>query len=219
MGVLGPGRKNGQDRELKLCLSGAIPHEIGVDAPVSVRTLSIRTENRASTPISCGIAPERLLFKRKRILGRDISIRLDVGLTLPNLIDFSVARNHFTGLIPVSLFNASGLVTVQLTSNNFTGPVPSSLGHLQSLEKLSLGDNNWEARMVRGRGNGRAATNHTVVGRGAPHRGAQVPVPRVPPAARGLRTNVHRGHGLGYGVERGTLPADEVVDETSVYLG
>ncbi|KAF6164453.1 hypothetical protein GIB67_025279 [Kingdonia uniflora] len=73
--------------------------------------------------------------------------------------------------------------------------------------------------MVRGRGNGRVAANLVVVGRGAPRRSARVPVPRVPAAARGLRTNVLRGRGLGRGVGRGALPVDEVVEETSVHVG
>ncbi|KAF6157238.1 hypothetical protein GIB67_041699 [Kingdonia uniflora] len=73
--------------------------------------------------------------------------------------------------------------------------------------------------MVRGQGNGRVVANHAVVGRGAPRLGARVPVPRMPAVARGLRTNVRRGRGLGFGVGRGALPVDEVVAETSVHLG
>ncbi|KAF6138482.1 hypothetical protein GIB67_022516 [Kingdonia uniflora] len=69
--------------------------------------------------------------------------------------------------------------------------------------------------MVRGRGIGRVVANHAVVGRSAPRRDARVPVPRVPTAARAIRTNVRRRCGVG----RGALPMDEVVAETSVHLG
>ncbi|KAF6166225.1 hypothetical protein GIB67_031009 [Kingdonia uniflora] len=72
--------------------------------------------------------------------------------------------------------------------------------------------------MVRGRGNGRVVANHVGVGHSAPRCSGRVPVPRVPAAAHGLRTNVLRGRGLGRGVRCGKLPVDEVAAETSVHL-
>ncbi|CAN1295330.1 Probable LRR receptor-like serine/threonine-protein kinase At3g47570 [Linum perenne] len=53
------------------------------------------------------------------------SLPWNLGVTLPNLENFDVAANQFTGSVPPSLSNASNLVLLQLYSNNFTGSMPS----------------------------------------------------------------------------------------------
>ncbi|KAF6155397.1 hypothetical protein GIB67_019923 [Kingdonia uniflora] len=50
-------------------------------------------------------------------------------------------RERFTGSIPISFSNASGLQKLELSSNNFTGLVPVELGTLQYLSLLNLGKN------------------------------------------------------------------------------
>ncbi|XP_043699875.1 LRR receptor-like serine/threonine-protein kinase EFR [Telopea speciosissima] len=69
------------------------------------------------------------------------SLPIDVGLTLPNLEVFAGGVNNFTGSIPVSLSNASGLVILDFAQNRITGLVPVSLGSLKRLIRLNFNDN------------------------------------------------------------------------------
>ncbi|CAN1276752.1 Probable LRR receptor-like serine/threonine-protein kinase At3g47570 [Linum perenne] len=62
----------------------------------------------------------------------------DVGLKLPNLRTFSGGVNSFTGRIPVSLANATGLQIVDFAENGLTGEVPESLATLQSLSRINF---------------------------------------------------------------------------------
>ncbi|XP_071724606.1 uncharacterized protein [Rutidosis leptorrhynchoides] len=64
----------------------------------------------------------------------------NIGMTLPNLQWFSVAENNFTGNIPVSLSNASNLITIQVAANKFRGGVPS-LEKLRNLKNLRIYEN------------------------------------------------------------------------------
>ncbi|XP_030964849.1 probable LRR receptor-like serine/threonine-protein kinase At3g47570 [Quercus lobata] len=48
----------------------------------------------------------------------------NLGLTLPNLIQFTIGANEFFGPIPSSLCNASRLQTLELGNNSFSGSVP-----------------------------------------------------------------------------------------------
>ncbi|CAN1137314.1 Probable LRR receptor-like serine/threonine-protein kinase At3g47570 [Linum perenne] len=56
------------------------------------------------------------------------SLPWNLGVILPNLENFDVTANQFTGSIPPSLSNASNLVLLQLGNNNFTGSIPSMAG-------------------------------------------------------------------------------------------
>ncbi|KAJ9145899.1 hypothetical protein P3X46_028227 [Hevea brasiliensis] len=65
----------------------------------------------------------------------------DIGLILPNLSSFVLAYNNFTGSIPVTLSNASGLEQIVLLSNHFTGSIPKDLGMLPYLHHVLLAIN------------------------------------------------------------------------------
>ncbi|CAN0927962.1 Probable LRR receptor-like serine/threonine-protein kinase At3g47570 [Linum grandiflorum] len=65
----------------------------------------------------------------------------DVGLKLPNLRTFSGGVNNFTGKIPVSLANATGLQIIDFAQNSLTGEVPDNLATLQGLSRLNFDDN------------------------------------------------------------------------------
>ncbi|XVE61796.1 hypothetical protein DITRI_Ditri06bG0067900 [Diplodiscus trichospermus] len=65
----------------------------------------------------------------------------DVGLTLPNLQVFAGGVNSFTGTIPVSLSNASGLEILDFAENGLTGTIPRNLGSLGDLVRLNFDDN------------------------------------------------------------------------------
>ncbi|XP_024028208.1 putative receptor-like protein kinase At3g47110 [Morus notabilis] len=64
-----------------------------------------------------------------------------IGLTLPNLQEFYVGDNEFSGVIPQSFSNASRLQALGMDNNNFSGEVPASFGRLRELWWLGLSDN------------------------------------------------------------------------------
>ncbi|WCJ44249.1 Receptor kinase-like protein Xa21 [Euphorbia peplus] len=66
----------------------------------------------------------------------------DMGVLFPRLQRLEAMGNQFTGSIPVSLPNATQLVTIELGDNNFTGKVPQDFGSLQNLAYLNLYYNN-----------------------------------------------------------------------------
>ncbi|KAL5704069.1 non-specific serine/threonine protein kinase [Ranunculus cassubicifolius] len=69
------------------------------------------------------------------------SLPSNLGLTLPNLLNFFVDLNNFHGPIPDSLSNASKIQILDFGRNGFTGSIPNNLGTLWSLIQLSLGSN------------------------------------------------------------------------------
>ncbi|KAG2663695.1 hypothetical protein I3760_16G045300 [Carya illinoinensis] len=68
------------------------------------------------------------------------SLPWDMGITLPNLQEFSIFGNQFSGSIPVSIANASYLYDLYMYSNKLTGKVPS-VGMLYRLEIFSIHSN------------------------------------------------------------------------------
>jgi len=70
------------------------------------------------------------------------SLPPDVGLTLPNLEIFAGGVNSFTGPIPVSLSNASGLQLLDFAENGLTGMVPQNLASLRGLVRINFDNNN-----------------------------------------------------------------------------
>ncbi|XP_058198320.1 putative receptor-like protein kinase At3g47110 [Rhododendron vialii] len=74
----------------------------------------------------------------------------DIGFTLPNLFGLYVSHNQFTGHLPISLSNASGLRDVNFGFCNFTGTMPTNLGSLNGLENLSVAENQLETDEAEG---------------------------------------------------------------------
>ncbi|XP_058110146.1 putative receptor-like protein kinase At3g47110 isoform X2 [Magnolia sinica] len=65
----------------------------------------------------------------------------NIGFTLSNLQELYAGGNQFTGPIPVSLSNASGLSLIDLGNNSFSGSVPLNFGSLKGLTSLNLWGN------------------------------------------------------------------------------
>ncbi|XP_077216638.1 uncharacterized protein LOC143851178 [Tasmannia lanceolata] len=65
----------------------------------------------------------------------------EIGLALPHLQTLLLSSNQFTGQIPISLSNASGLVELDFAGNRFSGPVPTSIGRLKGLLVLNVWGN------------------------------------------------------------------------------
>ncbi|XP_059593071.1 probable LRR receptor-like serine/threonine-protein kinase At3g47570 [Vitis vinifera] len=62
----------------------------------------------------------------------------NMRFNFPQLRKFCIAGNQFTGIIPDTLSNISGLELLDLGNNYLTGQVPDSLGVLKDLYWLSL---------------------------------------------------------------------------------
>ncbi|CAM8995606.1 unnamed protein product [Rhodiola kirilowii] len=71
----------------------------------------------------------------------------DMDVLFPKLTSLSIGNNSFTGEIPSSLSNMSGLTDCQMDSNRFRGRVPDDLGKLKNLRLLQLYDNSLGSEM------------------------------------------------------------------------
>ncbi|XP_018728203.2 putative receptor-like protein kinase At3g47110 [Eucalyptus grandis] len=69
------------------------------------------------------------------------SFPFDFGTTIPSLRGLGAASNLFTGTVPSSLTNATGLQKIFLYNNSFQGPIPKNLGRLKGLRVISLAIN------------------------------------------------------------------------------
>ncbi|EEF34953.1 serine-threonine protein kinase, plant-type, putative [Ricinus communis] len=67
----------------------------------------------------------------------------DVGVTLPNLLDFNLCFNKFTGLLPGSLHNLTNIHIIRVAHNLLEGKVPPGLENLPFLEMYNIGFNNF----------------------------------------------------------------------------
>ena len=68
------------------------------------------------------------------------TLPFDLGFMLPNLNVLSIGSNRFTGSIPTSISNSSGLHEIVLYSNNFQGQVPL-LHKLRRARRIQLAQN------------------------------------------------------------------------------
>ncbi|KAG6692166.1 hypothetical protein I3842_10G099900, partial [Carya illinoinensis] len=66
----------------------------------------------------------------------------DMGLYSPKLQKLSLYGNKLSGIIPISIFNASQLTILDLSDNPFSGIIPEALGNLRLLQTLGLENNN-----------------------------------------------------------------------------
>ncbi|KAM7519038.1 hypothetical protein LguiB_018000 [Lonicera macranthoides] len=67
---------------------------------------------------------------------------LSMGFWTPNLERIYLGNNDLSGSIPSSISNASKLTVIALFSNSFTGFIPNTLGNLRDLKRLFIGENN-----------------------------------------------------------------------------
>ncbi|KAK4403430.1 putative leucine-rich repeat receptor-like protein kinase IMK3 [Sesamum angolense] len=75
------------------------------------------------------------------------------GRNLAQLQLLTLNHNSFTGNIPASFGNLSGLRTLDLSGNSFNGSLPDSLSNLQRLSVLNLRNNQLDGRIPASIGN------------------------------------------------------------------
>ncbi|KAF8082703.1 hypothetical protein N665_0809s0006 [Sinapis alba] len=69
------------------------------------------------------------------------NLRPDFGNLLPNLREWSIGNNSFTGTIPSTLANISTLQFLGMEYNSLTGRIPMSFAKIRYLQTLALNDN------------------------------------------------------------------------------
>ncbi|XP_010277679.1 PREDICTED: LRR receptor-like serine/threonine-protein kinase EFR [Nelumbo nucifera] len=120
-------------------LEGSIPEELG--HLTSLTSLVVGANNLS------GVFPYSLYnlsylsvisIPFNQIHGR---FPVDMGLRLPSLRQIQVAYTLFTGQIPASLTNISGLEIFTVTGNSFVGPIPQNFGALQNLWLFAIANN------------------------------------------------------------------------------
>ncbi|XP_058111601.1 LRR receptor-like serine/threonine-protein kinase EFR [Magnolia sinica] len=120
-------------------LDGSIPDELG-------RLASLEVFGISENELSGRIPPQLYNLSSIKFLGVGLNrlhgnLPPNLGLTLPNLQKLYAGGNQFTGPIPISLSNASGLVSIILASNSCSGSVPTNFGSLKGLSMLLLWGN------------------------------------------------------------------------------
>ncbi|CAN0924043.1 Probable LRR receptor-like serine/threonine-protein kinase At3g47570 [Linum grandiflorum] len=105
-------------------LSGSIPDSLGRLKNLTALYLNV---NDLSGEIPASIFNLSSLTDLWVGMNRNLHGELppNLGMLLPNLVNFDVAFNRFNGSVPPSLSNVSNLFQLQLQSNYFTGSIPS----------------------------------------------------------------------------------------------
>ncbi|CAN0860160.1 LRR receptor-like serine/threonine-protein kinase EFR, partial [Linum grandiflorum] len=119
-------------------LGGTIPESLGdlhkldflsMGANMLTGTIPSSIYNISSLTVLC--------FPENQING---TIPLEVGNSLPNLVELNIGDNRFTGTIPASLSNATNLERFTIPINGISGSLPS-LDKLHNLWWLSISTN------------------------------------------------------------------------------
>ncbi|KAK2373446.1 putative LRR receptor serine/threonine-protein kinase [Trifolium repens] len=120
-------------------LEGVIPQTIC--HLKNLKILLVSVNNLSGTPPSC-------LYNISSLTRFSMAINIFHGPlpvnmfhTLPNIQEFAISRNHFSGSIPTSINASSSINYFDIPDNNFVGQVPS-LGKLKDLYLLNLESNN-----------------------------------------------------------------------------
>ena len=118
---------------------GNIPEEFGRLTRLDFFSVSVNYLTGTVPPSIYNITSlTQLYLTNNRLQG---NIPPTIGFTLPNLRVFAGGGNNFTGPIPTTFANVSGLQVLDLPKNSFTGMLPDELGRLESLERLNFEDN------------------------------------------------------------------------------
>ena len=121
-------------------LSGRLPDSLG-----QLRSLCYLSviENNFSGMFPSSIfnisSLESIYLLENRLEG---SLPVNIGFSLPNLVDLSVRQNNYTGSLPHSLSNASNLRLLDLSLNHFSGQVKIDFNRLPDLFRLIFSANN-----------------------------------------------------------------------------
>ncbi|KAL3721913.1 hypothetical protein ACJRO7_034285 [Eucalyptus globulus] len=123
-------------------LRGRIPAELGSIS--KLKTLNLHYNNLT------GCIPSSL-YNLTSLVYFDVGgnclhgeIPSNIGNYFPHLRGLYITFNQFSGQVPHSLPNATGLEDLFFTSNSFTGNVPANLGNLRNLTMISFSANQFQ---------------------------------------------------------------------------
>ncbi|KAM1133886.1 hypothetical protein ACFX19_043791 [Malus domestica] len=119
--------------------SGTIPSELGHLHKLKELDLAGNHLTRTIAPSIYNISSLVLFTVASNQLWGEIPS--NIGDTLPNLLFFRNCFNKFTGKIPTSLHNISGIRSIRMSNNFHEGTVPPGLGNLPFLEMYNIGFN------------------------------------------------------------------------------
>ncbi|GLT82435.1 hypothetical protein SLE2022_008040 [Rubroshorea leprosula] len=120
-------------------IHGQIPKWLLKISP-SLWYLNLRNNSFTSLEESFGVIPSSLLFLN--LDGNFLTGSLPIPP--PSILFYMVAKNKFSGGIPLQFCNMTSLQFLDLSHNNLSGIIPQCLGNLsKSLSFLNLEDNNF----------------------------------------------------------------------------
>ncbi|KAF8010390.1 hypothetical protein BT93_J1116 [Corymbia citriodora subsp. variegata] len=120
-------------------LRGQIPAELGSISKLKI--LELGSNNLIGRIPSSIYNLTSLLLLDVIVNNLHGEIPAEIGNYFPHLQGLYLSINGFSGQVPHSLPNATGLEIVSFSSNSFTGNVPANLRRLRNLTMVSFGNN------------------------------------------------------------------------------
>ena len=122
-------------------LEGGIPHDLGHLKSLKFLYLAANYLSGTVPPSLYNLSSLTEFSLTQNILSGNFLANMR-RFSFPQLRKLGIALNQFTGIIPETLSNISGLELLDLGPNYLTGQVPDNLGVLKDLQWLNLQNNN-----------------------------------------------------------------------------
>ena len=121
-------------------LEGVIPHDLGRLKSLTVLNLGANNLSGMVPPSLYNLSSLTEFAAAENHLSG--SFLANIRTSFPKLRKLGISWNQFTGIIPETISNISGLEILDLGLNYLTGQVPNSLGVLKDFQWLNLQYNN-----------------------------------------------------------------------------
>ncbi|XP_071729594.1 uncharacterized protein [Rutidosis leptorrhynchoides] len=104
--------------------------------------------------ISCSWTGVKCNQNSAKIISLDLSFKNLGGVLsgnqfnqFPDLIDFNISYNSFSGDLPIGIFNLTSLNTLDISRNNFSGVFPVGISNLENLVVLDAFSNSFSGSL------------------------------------------------------------------------
>ncbi|KAL0534991.1 hypothetical protein IC582_029301 [Cucumis melo] len=121
--------------------TGEIPYELGYLQNLEYLAMQENFFNGTIPPTIFNLSKLNTIALVKNQLSGTLPANLGVGL--PNLVQFILGRNKLTGNIPESITNSSMLTLFDVGDNSFSGLIPNVFGRFENLRWINLELNNF----------------------------------------------------------------------------